>query len=39
MLAAHALDQAAVIVLVPTALVLFVFAVFWLVNPQPPKKP
>jgi hypothetical protein len=39
MLTAHTLNQAAVIVLVPTALLLFVFAVFWLVNPQPPTKP
>lgn len=39
MLAAHTLNQAAVIVLVPVALVLFVFAVFWLVNPNPPDKP
>ncbi len=40
MLAANTLQQAAVIVFVPVALVMFVFAVFWAVNPpNPPKKP
>ena len=32
--ALHTLSQAAVIVQVPTALVLFVFAVFYLVRPK-----